>query len=117
MGVWYLVSINLNFDAMQFYIHISLILCIWHKTCQLCFSCLKIMLPIFVTGHAMKLTYLVPPYDLLDQKSKSSLPLSVEEVTAKGLGYSVTVCMEGSVAHKLQTSPLISVNRSPGGKR
>jgi len=70
-----------------------------------------------VTGHAMKLIYLVPPYDLLDQQTKSSLPLSVEEVTSRNLGYSVMVCMEGSTAHKLQTTPLISVNRSPNGKR
>ncbi|PSN37768.1 hypothetical protein C0J52_13188 [Blattella germanica] len=67
-------------------------------------------------GHAMKLTYLVPPYDLLDQQNKTSLPLSVEEVTSKNIGYSVMVCMEGSPAHKLQTTPLISVNRSPNGK-
>jgi hypothetical protein len=70
-----------------------------------------------VTGHAMKLIYLVPPYDLLDQQTKSSLPLSVEEVTSRNLGYSVMVCMEGSTAHKLQTTPLISVNHSPNGKR
>jgi mediator of RNA polymerase II transcription subunit 1 len=70
-----------------------------------------------ITGHAMKLTYLVPPYDLLDQQTNSSLPLSVEEVTSRNLGYSVMVCMEGSAAHKLQTTPLISVNRSPNGKR
>lgn len=67
-------------------------------------------------GHAMKLIYLVPPYDLLDQQTKSSLPLSVEEVTSRNLGYSVMVCMEGSTAHKLQTTPLISVNHSPNGK-
>ncbi|XP_069683901.1 mediator of RNA polymerase II transcription subunit 1 [Periplaneta americana] len=67
-------------------------------------------------GHAMKLTYLVPPYDLLDQQTKTSLPLSVEEVTSRNLGYSVMVCMEGSTAHKLQITPLISVNRSPNGK-
>ncbi|XP_066993755.2 mediator of RNA polymerase II transcription subunit 1 [Anabrus simplex] len=67
-------------------------------------------------GHAMKLTYLVPPYELLDQKSKTLLPLSVEEVTSKNLGYSVMVCMEGSTAHKLQTAPIMTVNRSPNGK-
>ncbi|XP_021921531.1 mediator of RNA polymerase II transcription subunit 1 isoform X2 [Zootermopsis nevadensis] len=67
-------------------------------------------------GHAMKLTYLVPPYDLLDQQTNSSLSLSVEEVTSRNLGYSVMVCLEGSAAHKLQTTALISVNRSPSGK-
>nr|CAD7569236.1 unnamed protein product [Timema californicum] len=67
-------------------------------------------------GHAMKLTYLVPPYDLLDQKGKTSVPLSVEEVTSKSLGYSVLVCMEGSTSHKLPTVPLISLNPSPNGK-
>nr|CAD7196769.1 unnamed protein product [Timema douglasi] len=67
-------------------------------------------------GHAMKLTYLVSPYDLLDQKGKTSVPLSVEEVTSKSLGYSVLVCMEGSTSHKLPTVPLISLNPSPNGK-
>ncbi|GLH15871.1 Mediator of RNA polymerase II transcription subunit 1 [Gryllus bimaculatus] len=66
--------------------------------------------------HAMRLTYLVPPYELLDQKTRSAIPLSVDEVTTKNLGYSVMVCMEGSSSHKLQTSPLITVNRSPNGK-
>ncbi|KAG8239109.1 hypothetical protein J437_LFUL018367, partial [Ladona fulva] len=67
-------------------------------------------------GHALKLTYFVSPYDLLDVESKSSIPLTVENVISEGLGHSVTVCIESSTSHKLQTAPLVSVNRSPSGK-
>ncbi|XP_046992764.1 mediator of RNA polymerase II transcription subunit 1-like [Schistocerca americana] len=67
-------------------------------------------------GHAMRLTYLVPPYELLDPEKHTMHPLTAEEVINKGLGFSVTVCVEGSATHKLQTAPLISINRSPGGK-
>ncbi|XP_046389679.1 mediator of RNA polymerase II transcription subunit 1-like [Ischnura elegans] len=67
-------------------------------------------------GHALKLTYFVSPYDLLDMESKSSIPLTVENVISENLGHSVTVCIESSTSHKLQTAPLITVNRSPNGK-
>lgn len=67
-------------------------------------------------GHAMKLTYFVSPYDLLDIEKGTSEPLTVETVTSKNLGYSVTVCMEGSGSHKLQTTMIISVNRTMAGK-
>lgn len=69
------------------------------------------------TGHAMKLTYFVSPYDLLDKEKGASDPLTVESVTSKNLGYSVTVCIEGSTSHKLQTSTIISVNRNMNGKK
>ncbi|KAL1137993.1 hypothetical protein AAG570_009688 [Ranatra chinensis] len=61
-------------------------------------------------GHPMKLTYFVSPYDLLDPVTRTSKPLSMEGLN---VGYSVSVCMESSSAHKLQTTPLITVNRSP----
>lgn len=68
-------------------------------------------------GHAMKLTYFVSPYDLIDQENKSCEALSLDAVILKKLGHSVTVCMEGSTAHKLPTSSIITVNRGPTGKR
>ncbi|GLV34478.1 Mediator complex subunit 1 [Carabus blaptoides fortunei] len=67
-------------------------------------------------GHAMKLTYFVSPYDLLDKDKAVLEQLTVETVTAKSLGYSVTVCIEGSNPHKLQTTTIISVNRNINGK-
>lgn len=68
-------------------------------------------------GHPMKLTYFVSPYDLLDTEKFDLEPMSVENVTTKNLGYSVTVCMEGSATHKLQTTTLITVNRNHNGKK
>ncbi|KAF5290493.1 hypothetical protein FQA39_LY03597 [Lamprigera yunnana] len=67
-------------------------------------------------GHPMKLTYFVSPYDLLDIDKAELKAITVEAVTSKNLGYSVTVCMEGSAAHKLQTTTLITVNRNFNGK-
>ncbi|KAF4519193.1 hypothetical protein B566_EDAN013486 [Ephemera danica] len=37
----------------------------------------------------MRLTYFVSPYDLLDEKSHTSVPLTVEAVVSKNLGHSV----------------------------
>lgn len=65
----------------------------------------------------MKLTYFVSPYDLIDQENQSSELLSIETVITKKIGYSVTVCLEGSTAHKLPTSSIITVSRSSSGKR
>lgn len=65
----------------------------------------------------MKLTYFVSPYDLIDEEKGDLEPMTVDGVIGKGLGYSVTVCMEGSAAHKLPTTTLITVNRSINGKR
>ncbi|XP_052747649.1 mediator of RNA polymerase II transcription subunit 1 [Galleria mellonella] len=79
-------------------------------------------------GHAMRLTYFVSPYELLD-RDKGLQPLTTELLTlgkpaaASGLaslvapshtpiGHSATVLLEGSTANKLQLSPIIS-----GGQR
>lgn len=68
-------------------------------------------------GHPMKLTYFVSPYDLLSVEKYEIEPITVEAIVSKGLGYSVTVCMEGSASHKLQTTTVITVNRNQNGKR
>ncbi|CAH0564837.1 unnamed protein product [Brassicogethes aeneus] len=67
-------------------------------------------------GHPMRLTYFVSPYELLNVERGDMDAISVENVVSKNMGYSVTVCMEGAAAHKLQTSTLITVNRSLNGK-
>lgn len=59
-------------------------------------------------GHAMKLTYFVPPSELLDLEAKTMHAISVDLVHAKGLGMSVTVNLEASVAHKLQVQPILA---------
>lgn len=67
----------------------------------------------------MRLTYFVSPYDLLDEKSFISVPLTVEAVVSRNLGQSVEVCIEGTNnSYKLPTMPLITItNAIPGGKR
>ncbi|XP_063624060.1 mediator of RNA polymerase II transcription subunit 1 [Cydia splendana] len=81
-------------------------------------------------GHAMRLTYFVSPYELLD-KEKGLQPLTVELLSmgkpsaSSGLaslvapshtpvGHSATVLLEGSTANKLQLAPIITNGR--GGK-
>ncbi|ERL89217.1 mediator of RNA polymerase II transcription subunit 1 isoform X2 [Dendroctonus ponderosae] len=67
-------------------------------------------------GHSMKLTYFISPYDLLNVDKHEIDAISIDSIISKGLGYWVTVSIEGSVAHKLQTTPLITINRSMNGK-
>lgn len=65
----------------------------------------------------MRLTYWLSPYDLLDQKTMSEVVMTVEQVNKRSLGYSVTVCMEASTAHKLQISPLVTSQRGSNGNK
>ncbi|CAG2103315.1 unnamed protein product [Medioppia subpectinata] len=67
-------------------------------------------------GHPMRLTYFVPPYDLIDVVSKSCLPLNVEVILEKKLGTSATVCIESSSSHRLQHESLINTLKTPEGK-
>lgn len=68
-------------------------------------------------GHPMKLTYFVSPYDLIDEENRTYDTLNPDTIIKRKIGHSVTVCMEGSTGHKLPTSSIITVNRSPTGKR
>lgn len=65
----------------------------------------------------MKLTYFVSPYDLIDEENRTYDVLNPDVIVKRKIGHSVTVCMEGSMGHKLPTSSIITVNRSPTGKR
>ncbi|KAL0119825.1 hypothetical protein PUN28_007925 [Cardiocondyla obscurior] len=67
-------------------------------------------------GHPMKLTYFVSPYDLIDEENRTYDSLNPDTIIKRKIGHSVTVCMEGSTGHKLPTSSIITVNRSPTGK-
>lgn len=65
----------------------------------------------------MKLTYFVSPYDLIDEENRTYDALNPDVIVKRKIGHSVTVCMEGSMGHKLPTSSIITVNKSPTGKR
>lgn len=56
----------------------------------------------------MKLTYFVSPYDVLGAKQ----PVTVDYLNQNQLGSSVTICLEGSAAHKLQTVPIVTLSKS-----
>ncbi|KAL3832553.1 hypothetical protein ACJMK2_024187 [Sinanodonta woodiana] len=60
-------------------------------------------------GHPMKLIYFVSPYDLLNKKTRSSYPMTVEAITENGLGHCVTVSLEPAASNRLQTMPLMSI--------
>ncbi|XP_055854764.1 mediator of RNA polymerase II transcription subunit 1 isoform X2 [Episyrphus balteatus] len=62
-------------------------------------------------GHPMRLTYFVSPYDLINLEMKSMIPLTVDLVTSKNLGMSVTVNLEASSANKLQILPTVSFTK------
>lgn len=59
-------------------------------------------------GHPMRLTYFMPPFELLNMEAKSLNVLSVDLITSKSsLGMSVTVNLEASPSNKLQIQPVI----------
>lgn len=67
-------------------------------------------------GHPMKLTYFVPPYDLLDLETKSQIPLTIDLMNSKpSIGMSVTVNLEASTANKLQMQPILTVVKDSQG--
>lgn len=61
-------------------------------------------------GHTMKLTYFISPYEALAAKQE----LSLEYINQNQMGSFVTICLEGSAAHKLQTVPIISIAKNSG---
>lgn len=61
-------------------------------------------------GHSMKLTYFLPPMELLDLATKSMHQVTAEFIHSKGVGLSVTVNLEASVAHKLQIQPILNMS-------
>lgn len=69
-------------------------------------------------GTPMKLTFFVSPYQLIDLKSKTKFPLTVETITSKKIGFSATISIEESaVQQKLQSESLfyttVSDNAQP----
>lgn len=67
-------------------------------------------------GHPMKLTYYVSPYDLVDSDSKTLTQLTIDLISSKNLGMSVTVNLEANEAKKLQTQPILVMNKDAQGR-
>ncbi|KPM12059.1 Mediator of RNA polymerase II transcription subunit 1-like protein 2 [Sarcoptes scabiei] len=65
----------------------------------------------------MKLTFFVSPYDLIDVKTKTIFPMTVDVIKEKSLGYSVTIGLEDSEQnHRLQIQSLLVVKQQNDGK-
>ncbi|XP_064647589.1 mediator of RNA polymerase II transcription subunit 1-like isoform X2 [Lineus longissimus] len=69
-----------------------------------------------VGGLPMKLIYFVAPYNLLNPKTKTSYPMTVEAILDNKLGHSVTVGIESSFGHRLQTMRLMTISKTADGK-
>lgn len=64
----------------------------------------------------MQLTYFISPYELLDSNG-DTLPLSVDVVNNRRLGFHVKVCIEPTpTSHKLQTTSLLSITKTHEGR-
>lgn len=76
------------------------------------------MVYIMFVGHALKMTYFVHPYDLLDESSPGKRrELTVPTVLQHKLGCSCSVGIETSTPHKLQGIPLLGCFKSQDGKK
>lgn len=71
----------------------------------------------FVTGHAMRLVYFVSPYELLDVQAGRSITLTTETPSSRDLSHYVTVNIDASNSHKLQTTTLMIITKQPNGKK
>lgn len=68
-------------------------------------------------GLPMKLTYFVGPFDLLNSKSHSATPLTIEAIVDSDIGFSVTVGIESSsTVRRLQVMPLMTTIKNLEGK-
>jgi len=63
-------------------------------------------------GIPMKLRYFLPPYELLDMKSKTILPMNHETITSKNLGFCATITLKSSKDPYLL--PMSSLTSSTG---
>lgn len=69
-------------------------------------------------GHPMRLTYYVPPYQLLDTETATLRPLSVDLLHAdNSIGLSVTIHLVAASSNKLQITPTVKVVEDAHGNR
>lgn len=68
-------------------------------------------------GHAMRLVYFVSPYELLDVAAGRSVTLTAETPASCELSHYVTVNIDSSNSHKLQTTTLMIITKQANGKK
>ncbi|KAG9510096.1 Mediator of RNA polymerase II transcription subunit 1 [Fragariocoptes setiger] len=67
-------------------------------------------------GLPVRLVYFLSPYDLIDTSKKGLINLTTNNIIDKNLGLSVSVGIESSSVHKLQTTTLISIRETQEGR-
>ncbi|KAK7078708.1 Mediator of RNA polymerase II transcription subunit 1, partial [Halocaridina rubra] len=65
-------------------------------------------------GHAMRLVYFVSPYELLDVATGRSITLTTDTPSSRDLSHYVTVNIDSSTSHKLQTTTLMNIQQANG---
>ncbi|XP_050686604.1 mediator of RNA polymerase II transcription subunit 1-like isoform X2 [Eriocheir sinensis] len=68
-------------------------------------------------GHAMRLVYFVSPYELLDVAAGRAVTLTTDTPHSRELSHYVTVNIEASNSHKLQTTTLMLITKQANGKK
>ncbi|KAK8396469.1 hypothetical protein O3P69_005487 [Scylla paramamosain] len=68
-------------------------------------------------GHAMRLVYFVSPYELLDVAAGRAITLTTDTPHSRELSHYVTVNIEASNSHKLQTTTLMLITKQANGKK
>ena len=63
----------------------------------------------------MKMAYFISPYELLDIDDGKSVSLTYESASTKDLSDTVSVNIEASTTHKLQSVPLVNVQLGADG--
>lgn len=65
----------------------------------------------------MRLVYFVSPYELLDVAAGRSVTLTADTLASRQLSHYVTVNIEASTSHKLQTTTLMVITKQANGKK
>ena len=65
----------------------------------------------------MRLVYFISPYELLDVSAGRAMSLTQDIAASRDLSNYVTVNIEASTSHKLQTTSLMTITRGLDGKK
>ena len=65
----------------------------------------------------MRLVYFVSPYELLDVAAGRAITLTTDTPHSRELSHYVTVNIEASNSHKLQTTTLMLITKQANGKK
>lgn len=75
----------------------------------------KVLSKRFLSGHSVKMIYFNSPYELLDVEAQCSVSLTYETASSMDLAHFVSVNIEASSSHKLQTTSLVNIIKGNDG--